>query len=487
MKRALQILVSGGFIMCCAGFRGDDGRWEKAFRRLDNEVRTNSKAYATLGDATKSIGHRLTGSVNGEKAEDYAFRLLKSYGFTDVKYQPFEVEAWMRDTVTLSIAPGSSDNFREVPVVSLAHSPVEANMQGEIVDVGNGLEEDFEAVREKVKGKIALANINLAGVTGKKNLHRSEKTALAIKYGAKGMIMVNGAPGKILLTGTASVTGAIISIPAVCISSDSGNEIRKWMQDEGPLEAHINMQNISKPIKARNVIATLKGKSDDKVIIGGHLDSWDLATGAIDNGIGSFAVMDIARTFRALKFKPERTVQFVLFMGEEQGLLGSKHFVEELKKSGGIDKVSYMMNLDMTNDPQGLNAFGRDEMNEFFGTIGSTIHHIDQNYKNESLNRAGLHSDHQPFMLEGVPVAGLSGHLDPSVLQCYHADCDDFDLVNKEQLENTVRIASMYLYALANTSSIAVKRLSDSNTRDYLISQGLKEELVIGQEWRWKN
>ncbi|TLV00227.1 M28 family peptidase [Dyadobacter luticola] len=486
MKKVLLAVLVGGLIVPFSGFLPGEKKWEKPFSKIDSEVRKNSKAYTTLEDATKTIGHRLTGSANGEKAEEYAFKLLKSYGFTDVAYQPFEVEAWMRDTVTLSIAPGSSDNFRDVPVVSLAHSPVEANLQGEIVDVGNGLEEDFEAVKEKVKGKVALANINLVGVTGKKNLHRSEKTALAIKYGARGVIMVNGAPGKILLTGTASVTGAIISIPAVCVSNDSGKEIRKWLSEEAPLEAHIDMHNLSKPIKARNVIATLKGKSDEKVIIGGHLDSWDLATGAIDNGIGSFAVMDIARTFKALKVKPEKTVQFVLFMGEEQGLLGSKHFVSELKKSGGLDKVSYMMNLDMTNDPKGVNAFGWDNMNDFFANVGAAIHDVDPNYKNETINRAGLHSDHQPFMLQGVPIAGLSGNLEPGVLQCYHADCDDFSLVNKAQLENTVRIASMYLYALANTSDIPVKRLSDQKTKEFLITQGLKEELIIGQDWRWE-
>ena len=144
--------------------------------------------------------------------------------------------------------------------------------------------------------------------------------------------------------------------------------------------ANIDMHNISKPIKARNVVATLKGRTDEKVVLGGHLDSWDLATGAIDNGIGSFAVMDVARTFKKLKIKPERTIQFVLFMGEEQGLLGSKHFVEELKKSGNLEKVSYMMNLDMTNDPQGANAFGREEMTDFFKTIEQactvTISHL---------------------------------------------------------------------------------------------------------------
>ncbi|KQS32820.1 M28 family peptidase [Dyadobacter sp. Leaf189] len=487
MKKIVRIFLVSSCIVSLLGLSPGEKKWDKSFAKIDNEVRKNSKAYVTLENATKTIGHRLTGSANGEKAEEYAFKLLKSYGFTDVKYQPFEVEAWMRDTVTLSIAPGSSDNFRDVPVVSLAHSPVEANLQGEIVDVGNGLEEDFEAVKDKVKGKVALANINLVGVTGKKNLHRSEKTALAIKYGATGVIMVNGAPGKILLTGTASVTGAIISIPAVCISSESGFEVRKWLKEEGPLEAHIEMHNTSKQIKARNVIATLKGKSDDRVIIGGHLDSWDLATGAIDNGIGSFAVMDIARTFKALKVKPERTIQFVLFMGEEQGLLGSKHFVSELKKSGDINKVTYMMNLDMTNDPKGVNAFGRDEMSEFFANVGNAIHSVDSNFKNEIINRAGLHSDHQPFMLEGVPIAGLSGHLDPNVLQCYHADCDDFSLVNKEQLETTVRIGAMYLFALSSADQIAVKKLSDQKTRDFLISQGLKEELVIGQEWRWEH
>lgn len=485
MKKIILVALAGGLFLLAAGFNSDNKKWEKNFTRLDQEVRKNSKAYETLGKATETIGHRLTGSANGEKAEAYAYNLLKSYGFTDVVYQPFEVEAWMRDTVTLSIVPASSDNFREVPVVSLAHSPVESNLKGEIVDVGNGLEEDFEAMKGKVKGKIVLANIGLVGVTGKKNLHRSEKTALAIKYGADGIIMVNQAPGKILLTGTASVTGAIITIPAVSVSNDSGKEIRSWLKDEGPLQAHIDMHNFSKKIKARNVVATLKGKSDEKVVIGGHLDSWDLATGAIDNGIGSFAVMDIARAFKALKIKPERTIQFVLFMGEEQGLLGSKHFVSELKRTGAIDKVAYMMNLDMTNDPKGINAFGKDEMGEFFKGVGDAIHKVDTSYKNEQANRAGLHSDHQPFMLEGIPVAGLSGTLAPEVIQCYHADCDDFKLVNKDQLENTVRIASMTLFALSNADKLAAKRLSDEKTKDYLISQGLKQELIIGQEWRW--
>jgi carboxypeptidase Q len=486
MKKILLVALAGGILIIAPGFRTETENWERAFGKINSEVRQNSRVYETLRAATQQIGHRLTGSSQGSKAEEYAFNLLKSYGFTDVKYQPFEVVSWSRDTVTLSIVPKSSDNFREVAVVSLAHSPVSAQLNAEIVDVGNGLEEDFERVKDKIRGKIALANIGLVGAQGKKNLHRSEKTALAIRYGAGGIIMVNQAPGRILLTGTASVTGELINIPAVCISNDSGRELRNWLSEEGPLEAHINMRNFSRPIKARNVVATLRGKSDERVIMGGHLDSWDLATGAIDNGIGSFSVLDIARTFKALKVKPERTIQFVMFMGEEQGLLGSKHMVRELVKSGEIKKVSYMMNLDMTNDPNGANGFGREDMESFFQRVGNDIKRVDPAFENKYTNRAGLHSDHQPFMLEGVPVAGLSGTLSPSVLQCYHADCDRLDLVDKQQLENTVRIGSMYLYALANAKKLPAKRLNSSQTRDFLMSQGLKQELVLGQDWRWE-
>ena len=485
------------FILLCIGTAGtltafypEKISLKKAFARINNEVMEHSRAFETLTDATATIGHRLTGSPNGTRAETYAFDLMTTYGFSQVRYEPFEVEAWSRDTVTLSIVPVKSDNFREVPVVALAHSPVEAHVKGEIVDVGNGLEGDFAALSEKLKGKIALVNIGLAAPTkGARNLHRSEKTALAIQHGASGVIMVNLVPGNVLLTGTASVTGKLIPIPSVCISLESGQALRAWMQDEHEtLCANIDMTNTSRKIRARNVIATLEGSTfpDEKIIVGGHLDSWDLATGAIDNGIGSFAVMDIARTFRILKLKPKRTVEFVLFMGEEQGLLGSKAMVEQLKKKGQLDKVRYMMNLDMTNDPTGLNAFGRADMVAFLNTVGETIKAVEPTFANDIRNQAGLHSDHQPFMLEGVPVVGMNGHLDKEVLDCYHANCDRINLVNAGQLKNTVRYSTMLLYALASADTIPARRQTDTQTRDYLTAQGLRTPLQIANEWRWK-
>ncbi len=481
--------ISALLVLVSAGMDNRPGL-DKVLARINKNVQTDSRAYETLADAMQRIGHRLTGSANGNRAEAYAYDLLRQYGFEQVRYEPFEVEAWMRDTVTLTIVPNHSDNFREVKVVSLAHSPVSAHVNGEIVDVGNGLEGDFAAVKDRLKGRIALVNIGLANAKGARNLHRSEKTALAILHGAIGVIMVNLVPGQVLLTGTASVTGKLIPIPAVCISLESGTQLRQWMSEEKreQLHAQINMTNKSRKIQARNVVGTIKGSQypDEKIIVGGHLDSWDLATGAIDNGIGSFAVLDIARTFRTLKLRPRRTVEFVLFMGEEQGLLGSRAMTEAIKQRGDLDKVRYMLNLDMTNNPSGINAFGRPETLPFLTTIGDLMHTVEPDFANKMESQAGLHSDHQPFMLEGVPVIGLNGSLAKEVLDCYHANCDRINLVNRDHLKNTVRYAAMLTYAIADADELPTRRLSDTKTRDYLVTQGLRTPLQIANEWRWK-
>lgn len=492
-QRFTPLIISAAAIVSAAFLPASTLRpsLEKVFVEINDEVSQHSRAYETLADATNRIGHRLTGSANGARAETYAYDLLRSYGFKDVHYETFEVEAWTRDTCSLSIVPNKSDNFRDVKVVALAHSPVSAHVKGEIIDIGNGLEGDFAALKDKIPGKIALVNIGLAAPTkGARNLHRSEKTALAIQYGASGVIMVNLVPGNVLLTGTASVTGKLIPIPSVCISYESGTSLRQWLADETKehLHAVIDMTNTSRRIKARNVVATLPGSklSNEKVVIGGHLDSWDLATGAIDNGIGSFSVMDIARTFKTLKLKPRRTVEFVLFMGEEQGLLGSRAMVEAYKKSGKLDQVRYMMNLDMTNNPVGINAFGRDDMMPLLKEIGGVMQQASPAFANTQSNQAGLHSDHQPFMIEGVPVIGMNGNLPRETLDCYHANCDRMNLVNKEHLMNTVRYSSMVLYALADAEQIPTRRFDDATTRTYLIAQGLRTPLQIANEWRWK-
>ena len=463
--------------------------WTSIFEKINTEVLANSNAYNSLKIASETIGHRLTGSENGKKAEDYAFNLLKSYGFTDVKYQPFEVESWSRGPIAVTVG-NSVTNLQPVKSVSLAHSPVSTDLTLEVVDMNNGVEDDYAAAPEKVKGKIALVYLGTlpGSKAGTPNLHRSEKTAIAIKYGAKGIIVINTADKGVLLTGTASVTGKLIPIPAVCVGKEDGLQLKEKLK-VGPLFSHIKMTNHSGLIKARNVVATIKGSSlpQEKIVIGGHLDSWDLATGAMDNGIGSFSVLDMARTFQVLKLHPARTIDFVMFMGEEEGLLGSRAYVDNAVKDKSIDQIRYMLNYDMTNDPKGYSTSSEDSK-ELFQSIGNIAKSLDTNYKNTFNVGAGLHSDHQPFMLHGVPTGGgAGGSLPKGAGPCYHADCDVFSLVEDKGMRNTVRFSTMLLYGIADATEIKAKHFTDQETKEFLIKNKLKEPLQIAGEWRWKD
>ncbi|MBO6662569.1 MULTISPECIES: M28 family peptidase [Roseivirga] len=458
------------------------------FKKINEEALANSVAYENLEEATKTIGHRLTGSPEGAKAEEFTYNLFKSYGL-EVEYQPFEVESWSRGEIEVQI--GSKNKLEEMPAVTLAHSPVEADITAEIVDMGNGVDADYEANPDAVKGKIALVYIGTLpnSPEGTPGLHRSEKTALATKYGAIGIIIINQVDGGVLLTGTASVTGSLITIPAVCIGKENGMELKETLK-KSKQYASIKMTNESGLINARNVIATIKGSElpEEKVIVGGHLDSWDLATGAIDNGIGSFAIIDMARTFAALDLKPKRTVQFVMFMGEEEGLLGSRYMVDQAIENGTINQIKYIMNQDMSGNPAGFGTGGRPEAEAFFKEVGKEIMAIDSTtYKNVVSNGAGLHSDHQPFMLQGIPYTSPASRLDRAIYGCYHADCDDFDLVNKEHMVNNVRFSSMMLYALADADQLPAQKLNDAETKAFLEGHNLKLKLQIGGDWRWED
>ncbi len=452
------------------------------FAKIDTEIKANSQAYKDLKVASETIGHRLTGSENGAKAETFAYNKFKEYGFDNVVYQAFEVEAWSRGDVSLEIDENGTK------VVTLGHSPVEAKVSGTIVDMGNGLEADYAANSEAVKGKIALMYIGIlpGSSEGLTNLHRSEKSSIAIKYGAIGIIIINQVDNGVLLTGTASVTGALLPIPAVCIGKEDGMALKEKLKTSSS-SATIQMTNNSNIINARNVIATIKGSEipEEEIVIGGHLDSWDLATGAIDNGIGSFAVIDIARAFKANNLNPKRTVKFVMFMGEEQGLFGSRHMVSEAVKDGSIDNTKYMMNMDMAGNPVGMNAGGQLNDEKFFKDLGTTIQQQDSIFKNSFSNRSGLHSDHQPFMLEGVPILSVHSNLDRSIYGCYHSDCDDFSLVNEEHITNTARFGTMILYGLANAETLPATKMDSETTKEFMIKNNLKEKLIIGGDWKW--
>ena len=448
---------------------------------INNEVQQNSEAYQQLKKATETIGHRATGTENGRKAEEYAADLLRSYGY-EVSFQEFTFSGWNRKSLDLKI------NNQPIKAVALAHSPANVSLSGELIDLGNGLEEDYKKIGDKVKGKIVFAALGLLDETPKEieNLHRSEKTALAEKYGAKGIILFNRPAGGILLTGTASVTGEIIKIPAINISLEDGLKIKEDLS-KGKEIAKIEMKNDVGQMKGRNIIAKKIGSKfpNEKIVLGGHLDSWDLATGAIDNGVGSFSVMDIARTYKKLNLQNDRTIEFVLFMGEEVGLIGSKYYVNQALKDGSINQIKAMSNMDMTTNPKSYYSTMESNL-PILTDYANDVQKVIPDFKLKTFASVDLHSDHQPFMLQGLPIIGLSdSQFTKGALNCYHANCDTFDYVEEVGLKNNVILETYLLYRLSNLKDIPSKRWNEQEIKEALIKGNLETPLRVSGDWRW--
>lgn len=454
---------------------------QQVLELINKEVQQNSEAYQQLKKATETIGHRATGTENGRIAEEYAANLLRSYGY-DVSFQEFTFSGWNRKSLDLKI------NNQPIKAVALAHSPANVSLSGELIDLGNGLEEDYKKIGDKVKGKIVFATLGLLDGTPKEieNLHRSEKTALAEKYGAKGIILFNRPAGGILLTGTASVTGEIIKIPAINISLEDGLKIKENLS-KGKEIAKIEMKNDVGQMKGRNIIAKKIGSKfpNEKIILGGHLDSWDLATGAIDNGVGSFSVMDIARTYKKLNLQNDRTIEFVLFMGEEVGLIGSKYYVNQALKDGSINQIKTMSNMDMTTNPKSYYSTMESNL-PILTDYANDVQKVIPDFKLKTFASVDLHSDHQPFMLQGVPIIGLSdSQFTKGALNCYHANCDTFDYVEEIGLKNNVILETYLLYRLSNLKEIPSKRWNEQEVKEALIKGNLETPLRISGDWRW--
>jgi len=453
---------------------------------VEAQARKDPRGYQWLSWSTTHHGHRLTGTPRGERAERTADSLFKSGGLELVRFFPFQARAWQRTSVDLSIS--SADSSWRPACVALAHSPVSARVSARVVDLGNGLASDIERLRQEVKGNIALINIGLIGAPKEAgNLHRSEKTMLAIAAGASGLLFVNNVDGHVLLTGTASVNGDLIPIPAACISSEDGALVRRWLAGGRTVEAALAMTNRSDIVTARDVIAEIPGsdRADEVVLVGGHLDCWDLATGATDNGLGSFSILDMARCLKATGIKPRRTIRFVLFMGEEQGLLGSRALVEHYARTGELARIRCMVNMDMTGHPQGFGVTGPDGWKELIERINGAIRAIDStSFAGRTSTGAWLHSDHQPFMLAGVPVINPHSDLGGHVYSCYHSSCDDIHLVDAQAMVDNVRFVGMLLMALAN-EDVLPPHFTDDALRERMVSEGLEEKLRLGGDWRW--
>jgi hypothetical protein len=459
---------------------------QERLQRFDRSVQQDAMGYRWLQWSTHAIGHRLTGSPQGARAEAAADSLFRAAGLEKVQRFPFKAQAWSRGRVQLTI--GDGEGFLHLPAVALANTPLDALVEAALVDAGNGLPSDLAALGTRLQGAVALVNIGLVDAPDSmRNLHRSEKAALAMRAGASAILFVNQAEGGILLTGTASIDGRLIPVPAACIASEDGAQLRNRLRTGSSLTARLSMANRSDVVEAADIIAEIPGSkwTEEVILVGGHLDSWDLATGATDNGLGAFSILDMARAMASMPFKPERTVRFVLFMGEEQGLLGSRALVEHYRSTGELGRIRCMINLDMSGHPQGFGVGGPEGWPATIAAGCKAIAALDSAaFGGRMSEEIWLHSDHQPFLLAGVPVIYPLSDLGKHVYGCYHSSCDDIHLVDPQAMVNNVRFVGALVWLLAEAPELP-GHFEPEDLRRRLVEARLEQPLRIGGDWPW--
>jgi hypothetical protein len=251
--------------------------------------------------------------------------------------------------------------------------------------------------------------------------------------------------------------------PAAVITGE--NQHLLWrLLDAGPVEAEINIQNSfsGKPVEVYNTVAEIRGseKPDEVVIIGAHLDSWDLGTGATDNGTGSMAVLEAARALQKLGVKPKRTIRFVLFTGEEQGLNGSREYVKAHKEELG--KISGVLVHDTgTGKVLTLGLMANYGARETIDHIVNPLARAKDIALAEPSLRTEGGTDHVPFDEAGVPAFWcIQDNADYDLT--HHSQADTLDRVRWDDLTEGAQVLAVFAYNLAQWPEMLPRKTSSS-------------------------
>jgi carboxypeptidase Q len=446
-----------------------DRRWP-SLAEIDADVTADSVGYRLLGDLTRDIGPRMTGSARGARAEAFALAQFRAIGLKHVRFEPFALERWERGPLQFRVAG------RPVAAVAFGGSPARAGFDAGLVDLSNGTQADYDARPGMVLGRVVLVYYTVlpGSAASTEHLYRWDKIKLAIRHGARAIVFINRGEGNVLATGTGWRDGSL-PLPVLLVGHDDGLRLKAALTG-GALPAHIEMRNTVGPGSARNVVGVLPGSdpSASEIVFGAHLDSWDLATGALDNGASAMTLIDVARLFVRHGYRPRHTIRFVLFMGEEQGDLGSKAAVAAAVANGGIDRLGYMVDTDMSYDPVALNTWGLEVDKGFFGDLAAAIHARHPKLSSEPIAIPMPGGDVDPYLWRGLPVLYLNGDQSPEFERCQHADCDRLDIIHPAQMIDSARVEAMVLFSLANARDLPARPMSGDALDQYLTRYHLK-------------
>ena len=404
----------------------------------------DGKAYDWLDYLTNQIGGRLSGSLNAERAVEWSKEELEKLNLDKVWLQPVLVPKWVRgpkEFALIETEPGVTFN---VPITALGGSVAtpSVGLKAEVVEVQN-FEELAALGREKIDGKIVFFNrpmqadlISTFSAYGGCVNQRYDGAREASQYGAIGVIVrsmslrMDDYPH----TGAMSYGDQPISkrIPAAAISTNAAEKLSNLLKIAPKLKFLFRQQcKQYDDVLSYNVIGEITGSEypDEIILVGGHLDSWDVGDGAHDDGAGCVQSMEVLRLFQQLDYKPKRTLRVVLFMNEENGLRGGRKYAEMAALKG--ETHIFALESDAGGfTPRGFNF---DLPDHEFAQIRSW-EPLFKPYLIHYFEKGGSGADIGPLKTKTNVLAGLRPD-SQRYFDHHHAATDTFDAVNKRELE----------------------------------------------------
>jgi len=348
MRTKFLLHLAAILIAISSNAQSDDST---SIKVLADEILSHGKAYDNLRYICKKIGPRLSGSVNAQKAVEATAKMLKEAGADTVYLQPCRVPHWERgakETGYIQMAAGKKYNLN---LCALGNSvgTGKSGITGAVVEV-KSIEEIHQLGESVLDGKIVFinftmdpTNINVFQSYGESGIGRWGAPTIAAKYGAVGAMVRSLAinPDDFPHTGVTAYNDSFPKIPAVAISTNDANWLSNQLKRKMMLTAFVQTNCQMLPdAPSFNVIGEIKGKEypNEIITVGGHLDSWDLAEGAHDDGAGCVQSIEIIRALKATGIQPKRTIRAVMFMNEENGGRGARKY-EELAELKGEKHV----------------------------------------------------------------------------------------------------------------------------------------------------
>ena len=408
------------------------------------------------------IDNRMAGSEGERVALEATRDALDAAGARDARIDAFDIQGWERGDSTVSAGETTQE------CIALPRSP-EGSVEGDLVDLGYGLPEDFEA---DVSGKVVVVSSSVPDHYHR-GVHRREKYYYAVDNGAAGFVFANNDAGGLPITGSVGTAEAPIGdIPAVGVSKEVGDRLTRRFEGES---VTVEVDCETPDATSGNVHAELGPDTDDELLVTGHVDAHDICEGATDNGTGTATAVELARTLAAREEELETKVRFVCFGSEEVGLVGSEHESERVDR----DRVKAVVNVDCTVRGRTLkfDTHGFDALDAAVETVADRFDHpVSTNPK------LVPHSDHWQFVQWGVPGYMVSAVSDTKGRGWAHTAADTLDKLEKRTFREQAILLTELVVELAG-ADVDTTHKSPEDVAATLEDEDLAEGMKVTGDW----